>query len=36
MFKGRVFKDQTLFFISLVKQAGRQDPVTKMIHPKKD
>ena len=36
LFKGRVFKEQTPFFISLVKQAGKQDPITKMIHPKKD
>jgi transcription initiation factor TFIIF subunit alpha len=36
LFKGRVFKEQSHSFISLVKQAGKQDPITKMIHPKKD
>jgi len=35
LFKGRVFgKEKTTFFISLVKQAGKQDPITKMIHPR--
>lgn len=36
LFKKRVIGNKTTFFISLVKQAGKQDPVTKMIHPKKD
>jgi len=34
LFKGRVFKDKTPLFISLVRQAGKQDPITKMIRPK--
>jgi len=37
MFKKRVVgQEKTAFFISLVRQAGKQDQVTKKIHPKKD
>lgn len=37
LFKKRVSgKDGTSYFISLVKQAGKQDPATKKICPKRD
>lgn len=37
MFKKRVTgKENTSYFISLVKQAGKQDPATKLICPKRD